>query len=61
MNEESRLAGDPEFIRAKAPAELSEEERRRREDDETRRSFAKLLARAKRVAALERKKNEDAS
>ena len=60
MNEESRLAGDPEFIRAKAPAELSEEERRRREDDETRRSFAKL-ARAKRVAALERKKNEDAS
>ena len=61
MNEEARLAGEPESIRPKAPPELSEEERQRRDDEETRRSFAGLLARAKRAAAAERKRNDNAT
>ena len=47
MIEETRLAGDPEHIRPKAPPELSDEERRRLDDEETRQGFAAILARAK--------------
>ena len=47
MIEETRLAGDPEHIRPKAPPELSPEERRRLDDEETRQGFAAILARAK--------------